>query len=489
MSDSESVDSESSSVDGGNSLQSRKADVCNNNANLVWTDRCRITGKLKVYVMSVISGAYQFKEEKRLQHMVLDSGTRLRLAVPLGTSVFKTERVVQGFGDGGPDFISGFKLALEQKFPDLQKLDEEFEIVDFPLPVPCHPTIEYFKIIGTKSLKKVHIVLEAKERARVYHAEKSTEYIDESDDEDYRINKDNLPHTHHTNPNRRHANPYMQSPAQPTKGVHLYQQPQFASMSNPNMVRTQPIYANNGKGNNDNFLDQVDINPGDQGESIGTYFNDALSFNNDGGATSASTYKQSSSFSSYATPQKPMRSSSTKKSKSQSQSRSRDSRNNYRSPRTRSRSHSHSDSGASSARAKRESLARSSSRKKASRSGRHEQSRQSDRFSIDLNAPPKNGLLRGQVKVEDNEGERESMHGMERLQKKVTRENQVSGKKHRGENDRDIYTTEVSFTEDDGDEEEETQSYYMSPLAESQFGANEFDSTFEDDDEEYDEDL
>ena len=63
------------------------------------------------------------------------------------------------------------------------------------------------------------------------------------------------------------------------------------------------------------------------------------------------------------------------------------------------------------------------------------------------------------------------MHGIEKLQKKVIGENQVSGKKHCGENDRDIYTTVVSFTEDDGDEEEETQ-YYMSPLAESQFGTN-----------------
>ena len=47
------------------------------------------------------------------------------------------------------------------------------------------------------------------------------------------------------------------------------------------MVRTQLIYANNGKGNNYNFLDQPpgylqDTNPGGQGESIGTYVTDAL---------------------------------------------------------------------------------------------------------------------------------------------------------------------------------------------------------------------
>lgn len=82
--------------------------------------RCHISGKLKVYIMSVSSGAYQFKEEKRLQHMVFDGGTRLRLAVPLGTSVFKTERVVQGFGDGGDEFVAGYTNALEKKFPDLQ---------------------------------------------------------------------------------------------------------------------------------------------------------------------------------------------------------------------------------------------------------------------------------------------------------------------------------------------------------------------------------
>ena len=80
--------------------------------------------------------------------MVFDGGTRLRLAVPLGTSVFKTERVVQGFGDGGDEFVAGYTNALEKKFLDLQKLDEEFEIVDFPLLVPCHA-------------KKVHIMLEA----------------------------------------------------------------------------------------------------------------------------------------------------------------------------------------------------------------------------------------------------------------------------------------------------------------------------------------